>query len=105
LQKVVLTDEMVDRENAEVAREHKEIVRRRDATLVTAVLSLKALAGTEGTVRWDPPGIVASQNFAQSGSYTWWPHVQMRDLPDGRCSIEIWLSEIRWAKIEFKVTG
>src|SRR5439155_9247240 len=50
LQKVVLTDEMVDRENAEVAREHKEIVRRRDATLVTAVLSLKALAGTEGTV-------------------------------------------------------
>jgi hypothetical protein len=105
LQKVVLTSDMVSPENAEAARQHKTTFRRRNSTRVTAVLSLKALTGSEGTVRWDPTRITVSENFAQSGPFTWWPHIEMRDLPDGRCSIEIWLSEVRWARIEFEVIG
>ena len=105
LEGLLLTDELVDKSNAGAARAHKShFVRRADAR-ITALASVRALAGTQATVAFHPGGYVSTAEFERSAQYWHWPSVSMDPLPDGPCSVDYRLGNVRWATVEFVLTS
>ena len=100
---VLLTDEQVNTDNYRPSRIHKATFDKRSSRQVTALLNVRALAGTRATVTWSPGGDQNSTEFETSADYWHWPSIASTELPSGLCLMEYRLNDVRWVTLRFEV--
>jgi hypothetical protein len=105
LAKVMLTDEAVDKTTINRLRVEKKHFRRATCDRITLVASVRAVAGSTAEVTWQPAGVVHATEFETTSEYWHWPSIPIRNLPNGRCSVEYRLGRILWATLEFEVVS
>lgn len=103
LDSILLTDAAID--EATVGQEQVPKVRfsRRSCERITVIANVLATAGIKARVIWNPVGLTQEEEFERTSRYWHWPSVAVRDLPDGRCSVEYRLGQVRWATLTFEV--
>lgn len=101
LDRLWLTDEVVDKQSVSRAWEHRFSFRRQRGGRITAVAHLQGMTGTQAATRWGPQGPCQITEMPTRRFYWHWPSVTMDDLPSGACWVEYHLDEIRWARLDF----
>jgi hypothetical protein len=99
----LLTDEVINESNYNASHIHRSVFTRSSNGRITALIFLRALSGTKANVIWNPGDHEDSTEFETSDDYWHWPHIDMQDLPNGLCSIEYRLDNIRWCTIPFEL--
>jgi hypothetical protein len=103
LDAILLTDALIDESSVKGSHAAKTRFSRGRCDRITIVANVHALAGTNATVTWRPVGVVQTTEFETPSDYRHWPSIPMQDLPNGRCSVEYRLGQVRWATLEFEV--
>lgn len=103
LDRILLTDMAVDESSVKRDRAPKSRFSRRTCERITAVANVVATAGIKARVTWNPIDLSREEEFERSGDYWHWPSIPIRDLPNGLCSVEYRLGQVRWATLHFEV--
>jgi hypothetical protein len=103
LKSILMTDAKVDKDNVDDIPSGKNRFSRATCQRITVLASVHAIAGTQAQITWQPAGVVEQEEFEKSSEYWHWPSLPIRQLPDGKCSVEYRLGGIRWATLEFNV--
>jgi len=102
---IYLTDELVDASSVNAGYTLKNRFCRDDTDTITVVAEVNATAGVRARVIWDPCGREDVTEFERSCGYWHWLPVPISDLADGRCSVQYWLDQVRWATLAFEVVS
>jgi hypothetical protein len=100
-----LTNESINKSTVRSPRTYYSRFHRQPGGHITAVAKIYALAGTQARVTWNPGRISKVEEFETSQEYWHWPNIPMILLPNGPCSVEYRLNEVRWAVIRFQLTS
>ena len=100
---LVLTSEETTQDNLSQARRHHANFTRTPGGCITAIAGVRTLPGTKMRVRWQPIGREEIREFDRSGHDWHGSRIFIDDLPDGPCSVELYLNEIRWREIIFEL--
>lgn len=103
LKRIFLTDENVDKATVENVRSSCFSFSSTGCTSVTLVAEIYGVAGMKAVVKWLPGGITKSVQFSRTSDYWHWPSISINELPEGSCSVEYRLGDVRWATIPFEV--
>lgn len=103
LQDIFLTDALVDETTVAGALEARVRFSRRKSARISAVASVAASPGLKAHATWGPIGLSQATEFERSGDFWHWPSIEIGDLPDGPCTMEYRLGNVRWATLRFEV--
>jgi hypothetical protein len=100
--RVILTDSEVNHANVQSMVSHSSRFQRKNTKTITAIIRLHALSGTCGKMKWSS-GTEEEEEFGKSSKWYWWSKKSIEDLPDGTCSLEIYLNNVLWTRVDFEV--
>ena len=100
-----LTNESINESTVRSPRTYYSRFRRQHDGHITAVAKIYALAGTRARVTWNPGKKLRVEEFEISQEWWHWPSIPMNELPNGSCSVEYRLDEVRWTTMRFQLTS
>lgn len=104
----LLTSKEVTKENIDLTKfeDTRKFIRERNSR-VTLLVDLHAIAGTQAKVTWrdntDNQVSEDREEFERENRYRNWPSLKIEDLEEGDYSVEYYLGEVRWFRVEFKI--
>lgn len=103
LDRILLTDDSIDKATVNKSRTHKKRFNRENCDIITAVAFIQATTGVKAEVIWQPMGFSYISEFEKTERYWHWVGIPINKFPDGICSLEYRLGGIRWTTIKFGV--
>jgi len=100
---IKLSDLTVNKSNYQSVSDNVTQFDRNKTSTLTAVIKLYVSEGTKGKILWSTNGVETEQEFSRTIHGTWFPHINLKDLPDGPGVLEVRLDNILWATSEYEV--